>query len=117
MQLGAVYWVQITHPDDAEPRIPHPHVVVELVTPPDDAALEALIVCALTTNANKFHLPGNVLLDVGEANLQRRSVVEVAKTALITPAQLGDTIGVLSAERVAQIHAGMRFVQRSFFDR
>ncbi len=113
---GDVYWVQLAGADDAAPRIPHPHVVVQ-----DDllnhSRLDTVVVCTLTSNLKRVNMPGNVLLAPGEANLPRQSVVEVSKLFAVEKARLGEYIGALSAERLAQIFAGMRFVQRSFFTR
>jgi mRNA interferase MazF len=48
---------------------PHPHVVVQ-----EDvfnhSRITTVIVCALTSNLNRAHEPGNVLLDVGEGGRQ-----------------------------------------------
>ena len=113
---GDVYWVQLAGADDAAPRILHPHVVVQ-----DDllnhSRLDTVVVCTLTSNLKRAAMPGNVLLAPGEANLPRQSVVEVTKLFAVDKAQLGEYIGALSVERLAQIFAGMRFVQRSFFTR
>ncbi|MBC8170878.1 MAG: type II toxin-antitoxin system PemK/MazF family toxin, partial [Anaerolineae bacterium] len=78
---------------------------------------DTVIVCALTSNMNKVNLPGNVLLEVGEANLPRQSIVEVSKVSTVAKTQLGDYIGSLTEARINQILAGMRFVQTSFFTR
>ncbi len=110
---GDIYWYQ---PDEAagESDIRHPQVVVQ-----DDlfnhSRIDTVVVCALTSNLQRASLPGNVLLDAGEANLPRPSVVEVAKVSSIAKARLGDYIGSVSPQRVEQILAGMRFLQRSFF--
>jgi mRNA interferase MazF len=106
IKQGDVYWVQLA----AESDIPHPHVVIELDT-------ATVTVCAVTTNAKKLSIPGNVLLEIGEANLLKQSIVEVSKTATIDKTAFGDYIGTLSEQRVQQILAGIRFVQRSFFNR
>jgi mRNA interferase MazF len=58
-----------------------------------------------------------VLLNVGEANLPKQSVVEVSKVSTVDKAQLGEYIGSLTDERVNQILAGMRFLQQSFFSK
>jgi mRNA interferase MazF len=111
---GDVYWVTLM--DEGEPGIPHPHVVIQ-----DDllnhSRISTVVTCGLTTNLGRVHLPGNVPLEVGEGNLEKRSVVEVSKVSSVEKAHLGDYIGRLSAERVEQIWAGMRFLQRSFFTR
>jgi mRNA interferase MazF len=61
--------------------------------------------------------PGNVLLEVGEGNLPRQSVVVVSQISSVDKARLGERIGSLSDTRVEQILAGLRFQQVSFFER
>jgi mRNA interferase MazF len=77
--------------------------------------ISTVVVCALTSNLNRAQEPGNVLLEPGEANLTRHSVVVVSQVSSILKTQLGEFIGTLSAERVEQILAGMRFQQAAFF--
>jgi len=76
-----------------------------------------VIVCALTSNLRRATEPGNVLLDVGEGDLAHQSVVVVSQISSIDKARLGQRIGSLSEARVEQILAGLRFQQRSFFER
>ena len=113
---GDVFWIE---PDEARGSIPghaHPHVVVQ-----DDvfnhSRITTVIVCALTTNLHRASEPGNVLLDVGEANLPKQSVVVVSQISSVEKARLGERIGTLSDERVEQILSGLRFQQASFFGR
>lgn len=110
---GDVFWVA---PDDArEPGVgaAHPHVVVQ-----DDvfnhSRVATVVVCALTSNLHRATEPGNVLLEPGEGNLPKRSVVVVSQIASIEKARLGPRIGTLSAARVDQIVDGLRFQQASF---
>jgi mRNA interferase MazF len=105
---GDVYWLYHEALDD-QPRIAHPQVVV-------DVAGDRVTVCALTTNMRKVSMPGNVMLDVGEGGLSKRSIVEVSKTAAVPVSRLGEYVGAVSARRVEQIRAGMRFVEKSFRD-
>ena len=113
---GDVFWIE---PDEARGSIPghaHPHVVVQ-----EDvfnhSRITTVIVCALTSNLHRANEPGNVLLDVGEANLSKQSVVVVSQISSVEKARLGERIGTLSDERVEQILAGLRFQQASFFGR
>lgn len=110
IQQGDIHWLQPENPNDAEPRIPHPHVIIQV----NAHAADTVVVCALTSNLRRVSLPGNVLLEAGEANLPRQSVVEVAKTATVETTRLGAYIGTLSEQRIAQILAGIRFIERSF---
>ena len=113
---GDVFWIG---PDDARGPVPsysHPHVVVQ-----DDvfnhSRITTVVVCALTSNLNRAGEPGNVLLEVGEGSLTKRSVVVVSQISSVEKARLGERIGSLSETRVEQILAGLRFQQVSFFER
>lgn len=108
---GEVYWVGLAAPDGGEAGYAHPYVVVQADVL-NHSRIDTLVVCALTSNLKRASLPGNVLLETGEANLPRPSVVEVSKVSTINKAQLGGYIGALSPERVKQILAGMQFLQK-----
>jgi len=109
--IGDVHWLQRTVPGSVEPGIRHPYVVL------NHNGIDTIVVCALTSNIKRAAIPGNVMLNVGEANLPRPSVVEVSKVATVDKTQLGAYIGTLSEARVNEILAGIRFQQRSFFAR
>jgi mRNA interferase MazF len=79
--------------------------------------ITTVVVCALTSNLHRANEPGNVLLEVGEGNLPRQSVVVVSQISSVDKARLGERIGSLSDARVEQILAGLRFQQVSFFER
>ena len=112
---GDVYWIDR---ENVGTPIPHPHVVI--IQPDDlnhDPDVRTVVVCAVTTNLKKLEMPGNVLLEPGEANLPRPSIVEVSKVLTLDKAHLGERIGTLSQQRLEEIRAGMRFVRRSYLDR
>lgn len=113
---GDVFWLE---PDDSRGPVPsysHPHVVVQ-----DDvfnhSRITTVVVCALTSNLHRASEPGNVLLEVGEGNLPKQSVVVVSQISSVTKSRLGERLGSLSDTRVEQILAGLRFQQVSFFGR
>lgn len=110
---GDVYWIT---PDGArgEVDVPHPHVVVQEDVL-NHSRIGSVVVCALTSNLSRASEPGNVLLDVGEGDLPKRSVVVVSQVDAVDKARLGERIGSLSEERVAQVLAGLRFQQTAFF--
>src|SRR5512133_2177645 len=107
---GDLYWVSVKEPNGLEPGYPHPHVVIQ-----DDvinhSRVNTVVVCALTTNLKRAGAPGNVLLEAGEANLPRQSVVVVSQVSTIDKTQLGEYIGSLTGQRIKQILAGMQFLQ------
>lgn len=116
---GDVFWIA---PDAAgddgfeAPSYAHPHVVVQ-----EDvfnrSRIPSVVVCALTSNLHRATEPGNVLLDEGEGDLPKRSVVVVSQISAVDKARLGARIGALSPARVDQILDGLRFQQASFFRR
>ncbi|NVB79109.1 MAG: type II toxin-antitoxin system PemK/MazF family toxin [Kofleriaceae bacterium] len=109
---GDIYWIALDE-SRGTPGLAHPHVVVQ-----DDvfnqSRIATVVVCALTTNLDRATEPGNVLLDPGEGDLPRQSVVVVSQIASVEKARLGERIGVLSEARIEQILDGLRFQQRSF---
>jgi len=114
IRRGELFWMSVDHPDGGGQSIAHPHLVVQ-----DDvfnrSRIATVVVCALTTNLHRASEPGNVLLEEGEGNLPRRSVVVVSQISSVEKSRLGERIGALSEERVAQVLAGLRFQQTSFF--
>jgi mRNA interferase MazF len=113
---GDIYWLKLENPSELEESVPHPYVVIQ-DNVFNHSRIHTVIVCALTSNIKKASYPGNILLEAGEANLPRQSVVEVAKVSSIDKTRLGEYIGSLTEPRIDQILAGMRFLQKSFFTR
>jgi mRNA interferase MazF len=111
-----LFWVPSDGSRGSLPGSAHPHVVIQ-----EDvfnhSRVHTVIVCALTSNLKRATEPGNLLLDPGEGNLQKQSVVIVSQVSSVEKAVLGERIGALSAQRVEQILAGLRFQQASFFTR
>lgn len=111
---GDIFWIEPEESRGSIPGHPHPHVVIQ-----DDvfnrSRVHTVIVCALTSNLNRANEPGNVLLDPGEGNLQKRSVLVVSQISSVDKSQLGAYIGTLSDQRVEQVLDGLRFQQASFF--
>ncbi len=113
---GDVFWIG---PDGSRGPVSsysHPHVVVQ-----DDvfnhSRITTVVVCALTSNLRRANEPGNVMLELGEGNLPKQSVVIVSQVSSVDKARLGERIGSLSDARAEQVLAGLRFQQVSFFGR
>ena len=107
---GDIYWLSGKEPDSAEADYTHPHVVVQ-DTVLNGSRINTVVVCALTTNLKRAKAPGNVLLEAGEANLPRQSVVVVSQVSVVDKTQLAQYIGSLTRQRIDQILNGMRFLQ------
>jgi mRNA interferase MazF len=109
IRQGDVCWIELDDPSGSEPGYSHPHVVIQ-----NDlfnaSKINTTIVCALTSNLQRATAPGNVLLEKGEANLPKPSVVVVTQIITVDRAQIGEYIGSLSAKRISKILAGIRLV-------
>lgn len=109
IKQGDVYWVDLGDPTDSEPGYRHPHVVIQnnLL---NHSRIRTVVVCALTSNLKRAAAPGNVLLESGEANLPKQSVVNVSQVFTVDKDQLDEYVGTLSAKRVREILDGIKLV-------
>lgn len=116
IKQGNVHWVRLQDDFYTSSNISHPHVVIQ-----DDilnrSRIHTVVVCSITTNLRHANYPGNVFLEIAEANLPKQSIIEVSKVSTIQKSQLGDFIGTLSDKRIQQVFAGMQLLYRSHFNR
>jgi mRNA interferase MazF len=110
IKQGDICWVPLEELNGLDPGYIHPHVVIQ-----DNvfnrSRIKTVVVCALTTNIKRAKAPGNVLLEPGEANLPKQSVVVVSQVSTVNKTQLGEYVGSLTEQRINQILAGMQFLQ------
>jgi len=106
---GEVYWVELEAPVGSEPGYQHPHIVLQNNLF-NRSRINTVVVCALTSNLKRAKAPGNVLLEEGEANLPKRSVVNITQIFTIDKMQLNEYIGTVSTARVLQILQGVRLL-------
>ena len=77
IKQGEIYWVDLAEPKGSEPGYRHPHIVIQNNLF-NDSRINTTVVCSLTSNLNRAKAPGNVLLNKGEANLSKQSVVNIS---------------------------------------
>jgi mRNA interferase MazF len=106
IQQGDIYWIELEEPSGSEPGYSHPHVVIQNNLF-NQSRIRTVLVCVLTSNLGRAKVPGNVLLDPGEGNLPKQSVVVVSQLFTVDKAQLGEYIGALSRKRIKQIQQGI----------
>ena len=106
---GDVFWVDLGEPSGSEPGYRHPHVVIQNNVF-NRSRIGTVVVCALTSNLGRAKAPGNVLLEKGEADLPKQSVVNVSQIFTVDKRDLEEKIGTLSRRRIHQILDGVRLV-------
>lgn len=106
---GDVFWLDTGATRGSGPGFRRPHVVVQ-----NDvfnaSRIQTTILCAITSNLARAKAPGNLLLQKGEANLPRPSVVNVSQIVTVDKSILKEKIGTLSRQRILEIVAGLRLV-------
>lgn len=106
---GDVFWIELGEPVGSAPGYIHPHVVIQNNLF-NRSRLNTVVVCALTSNLKRAVAPGNVLLEAGEANLSKPSVVVVSQLFTVDKTLLNDYIGTLSNRRIRQILEGIKLL-------
>ena len=103
---GDIFWVDLNEPSSSEPGYRHPHVVIQNNLF-NRSRINTVVVCALTSNLKRAKVPGNVLLSKGEANLPKKSVVNISQIFTVNKSDLSEKIGTLTQERFNQVLEGI----------
>ena len=106
IKQGEIYWVDLGEPSGSEPGYKHPHVVIQNNIF-NSSNINTVVVCSLTTNLIRAKAPGNVALDKGEANLPKKSVVNISQIYTVNKNDLIEKIGQVSEKRMKQILEGL----------
>ena len=109
IRKGSIYWVDFASGKGPEPMGRRPGLVVQndLL---NDSKLNTVIVVAITSTLKFGELPGNVVLENGEANLPKRSVVNATQIKTVDKRSLKEKIGRLTKKRMAEVCKGMKLI-------
>lgn len=109
IEQGDVFWVDLGEPSGSGPAYRHPHLVIQNNVF-NKSRINTVVVCFLTSNLQRAKSPGNVLLDKGEANLPKQSVVNITQIFTVDKGDLVEKIGSLSRGRMAQVLQGIELL-------
>ena len=109
IRQGEIYWIDLGEPSGSEPGYRHPHIVIQNNVF-NRSRINTVVVCVLTSNLKRAEAPGNVLLEEGEANLPKQSVVNVSQIFTVDKKDLVEKIGTVSPKRIEEILAGIKLV-------
>jgi mRNA interferase MazF len=107
---GDIFWIPLFDDYGVQNPIVHPNVVIQ-DTVINQSRIDVIVVCGISTNMKRAFEPGNILLDPGEGDLPKQSIVVVSQISVVKKLHIGEYIGLLSERRIEQIFAGMRYVQ------
>jgi mRNA interferase MazF len=108
IQKGSIYWIKTRQTGKGEEARTPALVIQNDVL--NASKLSTVSLVAITPTLKFGELPGNVVLHRGEANMPQRCVVNVSQIKTVDKASIEDKIGTLSAERMAEIHDGLKLV-------
>lgn len=106
---GDIFWVDLKEPSGSAPGYRHPHVVIQNNLF-NRSRINTVVVCALTSNLKRAQAPGNVLLNKGEANVPKKSVVNISQIFTVNKSDLSEKIGFLTRERLNQVLEGVKLL-------
>ena len=106
---GDIFWVDLEEPSALEPAYRHPYVVIQNNVF-NRSRIDTVVVCSLTSNLQRAESPGNVLLEKGEANLPKPSVVNITQIFTVNKQDLAERIGSLSRNRLDQVLQGVELL-------
>ena len=109
IEQGEIYWVDLGEPRGSEPGYRHPHIVIQNNLF-NSSKINTVVMCALTSNLKRGQSPGNVVLKKGEANLPKKSVVNITQIYTVDKNDLCEKIGKVSNERVKEILLGIQLI-------
>jgi mRNA interferase MazF len=67
-----------------------------------------IIAVAISSNVDRAAAPGNVAVPASRSGLPKDSVVNVSQIVALDKRQLGERVGALDHDTLAQIDAGLR---------
>lgn len=109
IKQGEIYWVDLSDLRGSEPGFHHPHIVIQNNLF-NTSQLNTVVVCSLTSNLRRGRAPGNVLLNKGEANLPKKSVVNISQVFTVNKSDLTEKIGQVSEKRILEILEGIKLL-------
>jgi mRNA interferase MazF len=106
IRQGDVFWLERLGAVGSEISKRRPFVVIQNDVY-NASRIGTVLVCALTSSMKQSQVPTNVLLDEGEANLNKRSVVNVSQMMNVDRSRLVARVGSLSSRRIRQVVDGI----------
>ena len=109
IEQGEVYWVELGELGVSASGDRHPHIVIQNNLF-NSSNINTVVMCALTSNLKRGLSPGNVVLKKGEANLPKKSVINITQMYTVDKKDLFEKIGKVNSERLKEILLGIQLL-------
>jgi mRNA interferase MazF len=109
IKQGEIYWVDLGEPGGSAPGYRHPHIIIQNNLF-NSSSINTVVMCALTSNLKRGLSPGNVVLKQGEANLSKKSVINITQIYTVDKSDLFEKIGKVNSTRLNEILSGIQLL-------
>ena len=109
MIRGEIWWADLPKPIGSLPGKRRPVLVIQS-DQINRSSIATVIVAAITSNMDLGKLPGNLLLEKGDSNLGKSSVVNFSRIFTVDKSWLTESVGMLSKSIRRSIDSKLRLV-------
>ena len=106
---GEIWWAELPAPIGSGPGKRRPVLVVSADSF-NLSRIGTIVAVAISSNVDLGAAPGNVAVPASRSGLPKDSVVNVSQIVTLDKRQLGERVGTLDHDTLAQIDAGIRLV-------
>jgi mRNA interferase MazF len=106
-QKGEVHWVNLDPTEGAEIKKSRPAVIVSNNVLNDSSPV--VVICPITDSTGK-NSPIHILVRQKEGGLKKESIVHCGQLRTVDKSRLYEKMGNLSAQRMAEIELGIKYV-------
>lgn len=109
IERGEIWWASLPEPVGSEPDFRRPVLVVQS-NDFNRSRINTVIAVVITSNTRLAEAPGNVFLPQRVTGLPKDSVANVSQVITLDKSFLSGRIGLLPAEFVQRVEAGLRLI-------
>lgn len=106
---GSIYWVDFSPGKGSEPKGRRPGLVIQNDIL-NDSKLNTVVMLAITSTMKYGELPGNIVLNKGEANMPKKCVINATQIKSVEKTSLKEKIGSLSKKKMWEVIKGLNLV-------
>lgn len=106
---GEIWWAELSGPTGSGPGKLRP-VLIASADSFNLSRIGTIVAVAISSNIDLAAAPGNVALPAERTGLPKDSVVNVSQIVTLDKRQLGERVGTLDHDTLAQIDGGLRLV-------
>ena len=109
MKRGEIWWANLADPTGSGPGYRRPLLIVQSDSF-NKSKINTVICAVITSNLKLADAPGNVLLNKGDSNLNKGSVINISQLITIDKSYLTECIGTINKQLLSKVEHGIKLV-------